>query len=131
MPELTRSEALRALTGLEDKRQQAINDGDLGEIQAIDRRIRSIEAAMRGETIRYADDRSRVQRATGNKSNVVAGLLALFLGGLGVHKFYLGQPDMGILYLLFCWTFVPLVIGFIEGLVYLSSDTAEFAKRHP
>jgi len=34
--------------------------------------------------------------APGGKSKVVAGLLALFLGGLGVHKFYLGRPLGGV-----------------------------------
>ncbi|MFI5228405.1 MAG: NINE protein [Gemmatimonadales bacterium] len=59
--------------------------------------------------------------------------LALILGGLGAHKFYLGSPGLGILYLLFCWTFIPSIIGFFEGLGYLfTSDeswTAQFATR--
>lgn len=38
------------------------------------------------------------------KSKTTAGLLALFLGGAGAHKFYLGQWKMGLLYLLFIWT---------------------------
>jgi hypothetical protein len=43
------------------------------------------------------------------KSKGLAGLLALFLGGFGIHKFYLGRTGMGILYLLLCWTFVPAI----------------------
>src|SRR5690554_3028666 len=39
-----------------------------------------------------------------NKSKTTAGLLAIFLGAFGIHKFYLGRTGMGILYLLFCWT---------------------------
>jgi TM2 domain-containing membrane protein YozV len=35
------------------------------------------------------------------KNKVVAGLLAIFVGGLGIHKFYLGKVGQGILYLLF------------------------------
>jgi TM2 domain-containing membrane protein YozV len=65
------------------------------------------------------------------KSNVAAGVLALFLGGFGLHKFYLGRPGLGLLYLLFCWTLIPSIVGFVEGLVYLFSDPAEFASRHP
>lgn len=64
------------------------------------------------------------------KSKVAAGLFALFLGGLGVHKFYLGQVGMGILYLLFCWTFIPSVIGFVEGIIYLCQSDEEFACKH-
>jgi len=45
------------------------------------------------------------------------GLLAIFLGGFGVHKFYASKTGMGILYLVFCWTLIPGLIGFIEGIV--------------
>lgn len=41
-------------------------------------------------------------------------VLALLLGGLGVHKFYAGHVGLGILYLLFCWTGVPAVIALVE-----------------
>lgn len=40
--------------------------------------------------------------------------LAFFLGGIGAHKFYLEQTPAGVLYLVFCWTFIPAVISFIE-----------------
>ncbi len=64
------------------------------------------------------------------KSKVAAGLLAIFLGGIGVHHFYLGKWGLGILYLLFCWTYVPAIVGLIEGIVYLATDDAKFAARH-
>ncbi|WP_064468002.1 TM2 domain-containing protein [Lederbergia galactosidilytica] len=51
------------------------------------------------------------------KNKVVAGLLGIFLGGFGVHKFYLGQIGLGVVYLLFCWTTIPGIIGFIEGII--------------
>jgi len=51
-----------------------------------------------------------------NKKSVTTGvLLALFLGGLGVHKFWLGSAGMGILYLLFCWTFIPSIVAIIDA----------------
>ena len=40
------------------------------------------------------------------KSKVAAGLLGIFLGGLGIHKFYLGRWGWGIVYLLFFWTYI-------------------------
>jgi TM2 domain-containing membrane protein YozV len=42
-------------------------------------------------------------------------LLALLLGGLGAHKFWQGKVGLGVLYLLFCWTFIPAVAGLIEA----------------
>ncbi len=55
------------------------------------------------------------------KSKVLAGLLGIFLGGLGVHRFYLGYTGIGILQLIL--TFVTCGItsiwGFIEGILIL------------
>ena len=41
-------------------------------------------------------------------------LLALFLGGFGIHHFYLRRTGLGILYLCFFWTWIPALLGFIE-----------------
>jgi TM2 domain-containing membrane protein YozV len=71
------------------------------------------------------------QRAatTASRSKVAAALFGIFLGSFGIHKFYLGRTGMGIVYLLFCWTFIPGIVGFIEGIVYLTmSDEAFNAK---
>ena len=70
------------------------------------------------------------QTTTSGKNKVVAGLLALFLGGIGVHKFYLGKGIQGILYLVFFWTFIPAVIGFVEGLNYLLMSEKTFFERY-
>lgn len=64
------------------------------------------------------------------KSKVAAGLLAIFLGGLGIHKFYLGKIGMGILYLVFCWTYIPSIVGFVEGIIYLCSNDHNFQVKH-
>jgi hypothetical protein len=32
--------------------------------------------------------------------------------------------------LLFCWTFVPMIIGFVEGLVLLATSSASFAAKY-
>jgi NhaP-type Na+/H+ or K+/H+ antiporter len=48
------------------------------------------------------------------RDEVVGILLALFLGGLGIHHFYLRRTGLGILYLCFFWTPIPWVLGFVE-----------------
>jgi TM2 domain-containing membrane protein YozV len=71
-------------------------------------------------------------------SKVVACLLALFLGCLGVHKFYLGQTAWGVIYLLafvfFFWTiFVPVIISvvcLVEGIAYLTYNDADFSRKY-
>jgi TM2 domain-containing membrane protein YozV len=60
------------------------------------------------------------------KDKTIAAVLALFLGGLGIHKFYLGKVGQGILYLLFCWTLIPAFVSFIEAIVYLSQSEQSF-----
>ncbi|MEA5535907.1 NINE protein [Crocosphaera sp. XPORK-15E] len=59
------------------------------------------------------------------KNRLVAALLALFLGYVGIHKFYLGENLAGILYLIFSWTLIPGLIAFFEflGLVLMSDQS--------
>lgn len=64
------------------------------------------------------------------KSKIAAGVLALLLGGIGIHKFYLGKIGMGLLYLIFCWTGIPAVLGLIEGILYLCSNDENFQLKH-
>ncbi len=81
-----------------------------------------------GETIKL--EASICPKCNGVQSNyknkMVAGFLALFLGALGLHKFYLNQAGWGILYLLFCWTFIPGIISFFEALSIFSMSDREF-----
>lgn len=59
-----------------------------------------------------------IKNANANlKSKVAFVLLALFLGGLGIHRMYLGDWGLGILYLVFFWTGIPLIVAFIEAIV--------------
>ena len=64
------------------------------------------------------------------KSRLAAGLFGIFLGGFGVHKFYLGRVVWGVVYILFCWTFIPSLIGFIEGIIYLTMSDEAFAQKY-
>ena len=49
---------------------------------------------------------------TVNKSLYIA--LCLFLGGLGIHKFYAGKWFQGLLYVAFSWTGLPVVIALFD-----------------
>ena len=64
------------------------------------------------------------------KNRVKAGVLGILLGGFGIHKFYLGKIGWGVLYLVFFWTFIPTIIGLIEGIKYLTMSDNEFAAKY-
>lgn len=74
--------------------------------------------------------RSVTAGGTAMKSRTTAVLLALFLGGIGAHHFYLGNTGRGVVYLLLVWTFVPAIIALIEGLMYLGMSPAEFSAKY-
>ena len=68
--------------------------------------------------------------APNGKSQATAGILALLLGGIGVHRMYLGEWGMGILYLLFFWTMIPSFAAFIEGIVLLTMREERFVAKY-
>ncbi len=66
-----------------------------------------------------------------NKSRSIAAILALS-GAVtisGLHKFYLGQPIWGILYVLLSWTPIPKVACAIEAVWYLAQDEETFDRN--
>ena len=75
---------------------------------------------------------SVVSGGDGKKDRTVAGLLAIFLGALGIHEFYLGNNTSAIIRLaitiLTCgWGGAILgVISLIEGIIYLTKSDEEF-----
>ncbi len=70
------------------------------------------------------------------KDHIAAALLAIFLGTLGIHKFYLGYNQAGFIMLavsilgsLFTFGLAAMVMGliaFIEGIIYLVKSQQEF-----
>lgn len=71
-------------------------------------------------------------------SKIVAGLLAIFLGSLGLHQIYLRRYNVGVIWflvaLLFCWTLVvPIVlaiISFIQGIGYLLCSNDNWKRTY-
>ncbi|WP_046004625.1 TM2 domain-containing protein [Pseudoalteromonas rubra] len=68
--------------------------------------------------------------AANGKSRVAAALFAFFLGSFGAHKFYLGQVGLGVLYLFFCWTFIPALISLIEFILFLTMSDEAFNQKY-
>lgn len=91
-----------------------------------------------------AGAREAFSGAGGENKKVLAGILAILLGSLGVHKFILGYQKEGFILLgvsiaawvlsclaiglLFIW--IPSVIGLIEGIIYLTKSDEEFYNTY-
>lgn len=67
---------------------------------------------------------------------IIAGILGILLGALGVHKFVLGYTNQGIIMfaitILSCFTASPItgLIGLIEGIIYLTKSDEEFVYMY-
>ncbi len=68
----------------------------------------------------------------GAEKKVIAGILGILLGGLGIHKFYLGYSKEGIIQIVI--TLVTCgagsLIGLIEGIIYLTKTDEEFVATY-
>lgn len=64
------------------------------------------------------------------KSKTTAAILAFFLGGIGAHRFYLGKIGQGFIYLIFCFTFIPALVAFIDFIIFLTMDENAFNLKY-
>ena len=71
------------------------------------------------------------EKPAGAEKKMVAGILAILIGWLGVHKFYLGYTTAGIIQIilsLFCG--IGGIIGIIEGIIYLTKSDEDFVQTY-
>ncbi|MFC7074847.1 TM2 domain-containing protein [Haloarcula halophila] len=64
------------------------------------------------------------------KSRRAAAVLAILLGGIGGHKFYLGRVEQGLVYLCLAWTLLPALAGVLEGVRYLRQSDEAFQRQY-
>jgi len=67
------------------------------------------------------------------RSKVAAGLLAVFLGWAGIHRFYLGQIGLGILYcflMMVSFGAIPAILGLIDAIVIFGMDQQTFDRKY-
>lgn len=92
------------------------------------------------------DFNQEYQNFTESKENkrLIAGLLGIFFGWIGVHKFVLGYTTEGLILAgifvisipLFCviigafTIYIPVIIGIIEGIIYLTKSEEEFYNTY-
>ena len=64
------------------------------------------------------------------KSRVIAILLTVFLGRFGVHKFYLGKPALGLLYLIFSRFQFVIFFCVCDIFIYLFMNEETWLKEY-
>jgi TM2 domain-containing membrane protein YozV len=71
-----------------------------------------------------------------NSKKLAAGLCAILIGTLGIHKFILGYTNAGLIMLLVTVLTCGLgglvmhIIAIIEGVIYLTKSDAEFYETY-
>ncbi|MBI1291793.1 NINE protein [bacterium] len=67
--------------------------------------------------------------ASGSSNRVLCGILGILFGGLGIHRFILGDVTGGIIRIvLSCFFGLGGLIGLVEGIIYLTKSDEEFEE---
>jgi len=70
------------------------------------------------------------QAPAGGKNRILAGVLAIIIGSLGVHHFYLENWWLAILYLVLSCTGVSALLALVEGIIYLVTPEDRFQRNY-
>lgn len=77
---------------------------------------------------------------TGRKSKIAAGILGIFLGGLGIHNFYLGNQSRAVTQLVLgilgivtfgITSIISSIWGFVEGIMILTGNINTDGNGNP
>ncbi len=64
------------------------------------------------------------------KSKTTTAILALLLGGIGIHYFYLGKSVAGLIFLVLFWTGIPALIAFVQAIIMFTMTEAQFYEKY-
>ncbi len=65
-----------------------------------------------------------------SRSRLIAAILAIIFGGIGMQFFYLNKTGLGILCLIFCYTGIPAIFGVFHGVMLLKMSDVEFSEKY-
>lgn len=119
------------------------NDNNTSEGQSTSDKAKDFANEAKQAASEFTESARETINSTDNKK-ILAGILGIIFGGLGIHKFILGYNKEGGILLgatllgillscigigvLFVW--IPGVVGFIEGIIYLTKSDAEFYNTY-
>ena len=84
------------------------------------------------ETTKPTEEWNNVPQSKQENKKVLAGIMGILFGSLGIHKFILGYTQEGIIQIVVsivtCGIFS--IVGFIEGIIYLTKSDEEFYQTY-
>lgn len=87
---------------------------------------RSLEEIRHRRGLRSRAIEVASRQLVGGRNRNTACLLAVFGGFVGAHKFYLGDRVLGWIYVIWCWTLVPLLLSLYEAVVLWHMSAVSF-----
>jgi len=95
----------------------------------------------KGKAKEFSDEASEAfDKVSGDNKKVLAGILAILLGGFGIHKFVLGYTQEGIILLVITiilsilsfglLSFLVWVFTVLEGIIYLTKSDEDFYNTY-
>ncbi len=129
---------------LGDKAKEAFDDAN-ESAKKVAKEAKESAGEFKEEAKKTAEEfKEGLQSAGGDNKKILAGILAILFGSLGVHKFILGYNKEGVILLaitllgyattcivigaFFFW--IPGLIGLIEGIIYLTKSDEEFYNTY-
>ena len=84
------------------------------------------------EVTNQSEDWNKPTQPQQDNKKDIAGVMGILFGGLGVHKFILGYTQEGIIQLVVSVVTCGIgsLIGFIEGIIYLTKSDEEFYNTY-
>ena len=113
--------------GFEDGSFREVRAKDIGFLAPVDKTIDVYESEVDGEK-KYEYVEHKVVAMLSDKKKVSKTtycVLAFFFCFIGAHKFYSGKVALGVVYLVFCWTFIPALVAFVEFIIGLTKTADE------
>lgn len=110
---MTKQSVLNTLGKMEDRQKYGVEHKSEEEFINMTEQERSsyIQTQLQLEQLKAIKG---MNTSTNKPSLMVYIIIALFLGGLGIHHFYAGNKGRGIIYLLLCWTGLPVILSIFD-----------------
>lgn len=138
--------------------KQLLDEGLINQEEYDRKKVELLDAASAAPSLTAQTGAPNIPASSNRpvkKSRIVAGLTGIFLGGFGVHKFYLGYASQGaillavnlglslpvtmvvhalriipLIQLVGILRYIPVLVGIVEGVIYLTRSDEDFQRNY-